>query len=164
MAPGPNSTARSRWKTPLFALFVIFTNAFGNFFLARGMRQLPALGAPADLILAIFTPWVALGIILLITWLLSRMMFLSFADLSYMVPLTSLGYVLSVVLGHFYLNERITLERWAGTLLITIGMIFVGLGNPNTTQGAEGESDAIEIGRSVGVGGLAAPAEGEIPR
>src|ERR1700679_2797452 len=126
MAPGASSphsgsTPRWKWKTPLFALVVIFTNAFGNFFIARGMRQLPALGTPADLIVAIFTPWVGLGIALLITWLLSRMMFLSFADLSYMLPLTSLGYVLSAVLGRFFLNEQITPRRWAGTILIMVG-------------------------------------------
>jgi drug/metabolite transporter (DMT)-like permease len=142
MAPGSSSTARWKWKTPLFALVVIFTNAFGNFFIARGMRQLPPLGHPADLILAIFTPWVGLGIALLITWLLSRMMFLSFADLSYMLPLTSLGYVLSVVLGRFFLNEQITPQRWAGTVFIMIGTILVGAGNPDTTPQTEEDGAA----------------------
>ncbi len=162
MASSQNSGARPKWKTPLFALFVIFTNAFGNFFIARGMRQLPALAAPLDLIVAIFTPWVGLGILLLITWLLSRMMFLSFADLSYMLPLTSLGYVLSAVLGHFYLNEQITPQRWAGTLLITIGMVLVGLGNPNTTPEEEPQRDAPEIGRvaAQGAGGTVQPRAG----
>jgi len=101
------------------------------------MRQLPALGNPADLIVAIFTPWVGLGVALLITWLLSRMMFLSFADLSYMLPLTSLGYVLSAVLGRFFLNEQITTERWAGTALIMIGTMLVGAGSPDSTKRRE---------------------------
>lgn len=117
----------------MFVGVVVLTNAFGNFYIARGMRQLPAVGTPLDLIAAIFTPWVALGIMLLITWLLSRMMFLSFADLSYMMPVTSLGYVLSAVLGHVYLNETITPQRWAGTVCIMIGMVLVGLGKPSTT-------------------------------
>lgn len=133
---------RWRWKTPLFAFIVIFTNAFGNFFIARGMRQLPALGSPWDLLLAIFTPWVGLGIALLITWLLSRMMFLSFADLSYMVPLTSLGYVLSAVLGHVFLNEQITRQRWLGTAFIMAGTILVGCGNETVAHQAAGPADA----------------------
>jgi len=140
MATGSSSTTRWKWKTPLFALVVIFTNAFGNFFIARGMRQLPRLGHPEDLIVAIFTPWVGLGVALLITWLLSRMMFLSFADLSYMLPLTSLGYVLSVVLGRFFLNEQITPQRWAGTVFIMIGTLLVGAGNPDTTHHAENDT------------------------
>jgi drug/metabolite transporter (DMT)-like permease len=133
MAPAANSAQRWKWKTPLFAAFVIFTNAFGNFFIARGMRRLPALGSPLDLIAAILTPWVGLGIALLILWLFGRMMFLSFADLSYMLPLTSLGYVLSTVLGRFFLNEQIAPQRWAGTVLIMIGTVLVGSGNPDTT-------------------------------
>lgn len=133
MAPAANSTERRKWKTALFAAVVICTNAFGNFFIARGMRRLPALGSPLDLIAAIFTPWVGLGIALLILWLVGRMMFLSFADLSYMLPLTSLGYVLSTVLGRFFLNEQITPQRWAGTVLIMIGTALVGSGNPDTT-------------------------------
>src|SRR5262249_2710638 len=137
-----NSQPRWKWKTPLFALVVILTNSFGNFFIARGMRQLPALGNPADLIVAIFTPWVGLGIALLITWLLSRMMFLSFADLSYMLPLTSLGYVLSAVLGHVFLNEQITVQRWVGTALIMAGTMLVGTGNVETTHHAAGPADA----------------------
>jgi uncharacterized membrane protein len=143
MAPGASSPhldskPRWKWKTPLFALVIIFTNAFGNFFIARGMRELPALGKPADLIVAIFTPWVGLGVALLITWLLSRMMFLSFADLSYMLPLTSLSYVLSAVLGRFLLDEQITPHRWAGTALIMLGTLLVGSGNPDTARHMEG--------------------------
>lgn len=146
-----NLKTRWKWKTPLFALVVILTNAFGNFFIARGMRQLPALGNPADLILAIFTPWVGLGICLLITWLLSRMMFLSFADLSYMLPLTSLGYVLSAVLGHVFLHEQITTQRWLGTALIMIGTMLVGSGSPETTHHAADPTDAAaQVAREIG--------------
>ena len=63
--------ARLEWKTRLFAAIVILSNTLGNFFIARGMR---GLAVPADsalhMLLALFTPWVALGIALLILWLL----------------------------------------------------------------------------------------------
>src|SRR5665213_4371406 len=90
--------ARLEWKTRLFAAIVILSNTLGNFFIARGMRGLavPA-DSPLHMLLAIFTPWVALGIALLILWLLSRMVLLSWADLSYVLPVTSLGYVLNAV-------------------------------------------------------------------
>ena len=57
---------------------------------------------------AIFSPWVMLGISLLILWLLSRMALLSWADLSYVLPVTSLGYVATALIGRFFLNEQIT--------------------------------------------------------
>ena len=120
----------SKWKAPLFALVVILTNSLGNFFIARGMRAIPQqVQSPLDLIQAIFSPWVALGIALLITWLLSRIAFFSFADLSYVLPVTSLGYVLSAVMGHFLLGESITPLRWLGTLFIFAGAVLVGRGS-----------------------------------
>jgi drug/metabolite transporter (DMT)-like permease len=122
--------ARLEWKTRLFAAIVILSNTLGNFFIARGMRGLavPA-DSPLHMLLAIFTPWVALGIALLILWLLSRMMLLSWADLSYVLPVTSLGYVANALMGHFFLGEHITLSRWSGTLLIVAGTVLVGMGS-----------------------------------
>jgi len=121
-------------KTWLFAAFVVLSNSLGNFFIARGMRALPELNSPWSLLQAIFTPFVAVGIVLLISWLLSRMMLLSWADLSYMLPVTSLGYVLSALLGKFFLNEQISLARWGGTFLIVGGTILVGMGAPDSRE------------------------------
>lgn len=118
---------RLKWKTRLFAVIVVVSNALGNFFLARGMRHLSASpNSPLAFIQAIFTPWVALGVTLLVVWLLSRMALLSWADLSYVLPVTSLGYVANAAMGHYFLDERITLQRWAGTLLIVAGTVLVG--------------------------------------
>ena len=122
--------ARLEWKTRLFAAIVILSNTLGNFFIARGMRGLavPA-DSPLHMLLAIFTPWVALGIALLILWLLSRMVLLSWADLSYVLPVTSLGYVANALMGHFFLGEHITMARCSGTLLIVAGTVLVGMGS-----------------------------------
>jgi len=119
--------ARLRWKTRVFAVIVILSNAFGNFFLDRGMHG-RVTNTPVEYVTAILTPWVMAGISLLILWLLSRMALLSWADLSYVLPVTSLGYVASALIGYFWLNEHITPHRWAGTLLIVAGTILVGLG------------------------------------
>src|SRR6202163_4168935 len=128
---------RLKWKTRLFAAIVVASNALGNFFLARGMRHLSTSpSSPLAFIQAIFTPWVALGITLLIVWLLSRMALLSWADLSYVLPVTSIGYVLTAFLGKYFFAEQITWQRWLGTLAIMVGMILVGLTAPNTTAAA----------------------------
>ena len=88
--------------------------------------------SPLSYLQAIFSPWVALGIALLILWMLSRMALLSWADLSYVLPVTALGYVANALLGKWFLSENITAERWMGTLLIVAGTSLVGLGNPRT--------------------------------
>lgn len=122
--------ARLRWKTRLFAIIVILSNALGNFALDRGMRH-RITNTAFEYLAAIFTPWVMIGISLLILWMLSRMALLSWADLSYVLPVTSLGYVANTLIGRFFLDEQVTQSRWAGTLLIVAGTILVGLGSPH---------------------------------
>ena len=124
---------RLTWKTRGFAVIVILSNAFGNFSLKWGMDRRAALTlSPFDYLRAIFSPWVMLGISLLILWLLTRMALLSWADLSFVLPVTSLGYAASVLIGRFFLSEQITPQRWAGTLLIVSGTVLVGMGRPGS--------------------------------
>jgi uncharacterized membrane protein len=122
---------RLRWKTRIFAIIVILSNTLGNFALAYGMRGRTTSSA-VEYVRTIFTPWVMLGVCLLIVWLLSRMALLSWADLSYVLPVTSFGYVTNAVMGRFFLNETITPARWAGTLLIVAGTMMVGIGSPHS--------------------------------
>ena len=123
-------------KTRLLAGFVVATNVLGNFAMSWGMKHQSAeLGlAPLTYIRLIFTPWVLLGTSLLILWLLSRMTLLGWADLSYVLPVTSIGYVLSAVLGKVFFGEQVTWQRWLGTVFIVIGIVCVGLTTANTTK------------------------------
>jgi drug/metabolite transporter (DMT)-like permease len=116
-------SARLRLKTWVCTTVVVLSNVFGNFFLKRGMP--PSLNAPAEYITVLFRPWVSAGVLLLILWLLSRMALLSWADLSYVLPVTSVGYVLVALAGKVLLHERITTQRWAGILLIMAGVALV---------------------------------------
>jgi len=120
-------------KTRLMVAFVVLSNAFGNFFMGWGVKHQPPTSGLLGPVLSLFNPWVALGVTLLILWMLSRMTLLSWADLSYVLPVTSLGYVVSAILGHVFLNEYISPQRWAGTLLIVAGTALVGLTAPNST-------------------------------
>ena len=126
------SKARTLW----LALLVIVLNASGNLSLTVGMRSLPdkMSANPLDYIRAMFHPLVALGIVLLILWLLTRMALFSWADLSFVVPVTAAGYILAAILGHFFLGEKVTLTNWLGTLLIFFGTAFVGATKPLTTE------------------------------
>lgn len=123
-------------KTKLLAAFVVVTNVLGNFSMSWGVKHLATdLGlSPVAYIRLIFTPWVLLGTSLLILWLLSRMTLLGWADLSYVLPVTSIGYVLSAVLGKVFFGEQITWQRWLGTALIVVGIVFVGRTAANTTR------------------------------
>jgi drug/metabolite transporter (DMT)-like permease len=124
--------ARLRWKTRIFLLLVIVSQPFGNLALTVGMKH-RELGSPLAYIEAIFSPYVALGIVLLIVWFLSRMALLSWADLSYVLPLTAVGYIATALIGRFILNEQITWLRWSGTLLIVAGTSLVGMTGSHTS-------------------------------
>jgi len=125
-------TASLRAKTWICATVVVLSNVFGNLFLKRGM---PAqLSTPLDYIAALFQPSVTLGVLLLILWMLSRMALMSWADLSFVLPITSIGYVISAMMGRFFLDEHISPQRWAGTLLIMAGMALVSFTPSRTTK------------------------------
>ncbi len=128
------SAASPRFKTRLFTAIVVATNVAGNSFLSRGMQSVGELVSlsPVPYIRALFNPWVAVGTSLLIVWLLSMMALLSWADLSYVLPVTSVAYVLVALVGRFVLHEAVSAAHWAGILLIMTGVSLVGSTNPNT--------------------------------
>jgi drug/metabolite transporter (DMT)-like permease len=99
------------------------------------LRQLP------HLLLVILNPWVALGILFLLTFFAAYMTSLSWADLTYVLPATSLGYVLLALIARFALHEQISYTRWLGILLISAGVAFVTRGpaltHPPELQTAE---------------------------
>lgn len=121
-----------RWKTRLFLALVIISQPLGNLSLTIGMKHRPLI-TPWDYIASMFTPYVAAGIALLIVWLLSRMALLSWADLSYVLPLTAVGYIITAALGRIVLNEQISASRWSGTLLIVAGTALVGMTDSRTS-------------------------------
>jgi uncharacterized membrane protein len=82
--------------------------------------------SPAGYLKDMLNPFVALGIALLIMWLLTRMALLSWADLSFVLPVTAVGYFLAAVLGRVFLHEAISTTQWVGTLLIFAGTGIVG--------------------------------------
>ena len=110
----------------------------GDTCLSRGMTSLPAisLADPLSLIGAVFTPWIALGIALLIGYFASYLTALSWADLTYVMPATAMGNVIVALLAHFWLHETISWQRWLGVVLITVGVGFVAQGPVNTTPPA----------------------------
>ena len=102
----------------------------GDVLLARGMKTLGPISLrnwPA-LFAAIFNPWVAAGIVCLIAFFAAYSSALSWADLTYVLPATSMGYVWIALLSRFFLHEHLSGYRWAGILLIAGGVGLVTRG------------------------------------
>jgi drug/metabolite transporter (DMT)-like permease len=128
-----SDAARLRAKTWVFTLIVVLSNAFGDFFMKRGIPDSAQLSTPLQYVAVLFQPWVAIGVVLLIVWQMSRMALLSWADLSYVLPVTSIGYVVVALIGKFLLNEDISMKRWTGIALIMAGVALVGAGTAVST-------------------------------
>ena len=138
-------------KYLVLAGITVFSTA-GDSLLARGMKELGNVNVSlhnlSALLLAILNPWVALGILFLLTFFACYMSALSWADLTYVLPATSLAYVLVALIGHFRLHEEISPTRWLGIVLIAAGVGFVAAG-PSVTpshdrrETADANHDAV---------------------
>ena len=108
----------------------------GDSLLARGMKELGSVNVSlhhlSALLLAILNPWVTAGILLLLAFFACYMSALSWADLTYVLPATSLGYVLVALIARLGFHEEISPTRWLGIALIAAGVGFVAAG-PSVT-------------------------------
>ena len=88
----------------------------------------------------VFTnPFIWLGIGILTVFYFLYLAALSWADLSYVLPVTAFGYTLNAVMAKWLLHEHVSLTRWAGTLVICIGVAVVS----RTEQKTTGPSDPL---------------------
>jgi len=136
--PIPTADTRSYHlivKTTIVALIVMATNSFGNYALKLGLSGGAGVSswAPMPYIRALFHPWVIVGVLLMLGWFLSRLVLLSWADLSYVLPVTAFSYVLSAALGITLLDESVSQVHWAGICLITVGVALTIFTRPGTT-------------------------------
>lgn len=115
--------------------------------LSHGMKQVGSISLNhlQGVIWAVLNPWVAIGILLLLAFFATYMTALSWADLTYVLPATSLGYVILALVARFVLHEHVSPMRWLGIALITSGVGFVA-GGPEITVH---RSERVEISSPV---------------
>jgi uncharacterized membrane protein len=125
---------------------VAVTAPLGDTLLSVGMKRVGpvSLHHLATLIYALRTPQVLAGIALLILFFASYLASLSWADLTFVLPATSIGNVIVALLARFWLQppEQISPGRWVGIFLITAGVGFVAQG-PSYTETAKKPDTAL---------------------
>lgn len=115
-------------RARLLTLIVIVTNVAGNALLSVGMNDGASVWA------ALATPAALAGIVLLIVWTLTRITLMSWADLSYILPVTAAGYILTIAAAAFLLQEHVSRTRWMASVLICAGILLAGATEPKTTR------------------------------
>ena len=112
---------------------VILMDTSGNLLLSHGMKQIGkvTLHRLSDLFRMIprvlSRPAIGLAVGCMTVSFFSFLTLLSWANLSFVLPATALGYCFNTLGAVFILKETVTAERWLGTLLIGLGVALVSL-------------------------------------
>ena len=117
--------------------------ATGDSILSLGMKKIGSVSLHRlpDIFLVVLHPEIALGILFLLGFFACYMTALSWDDLTYVLPATSLSYVLVALIARFFLHETVSVTRWLGILLIATGVGFVTQGPALTHKPARSEPD-----------------------
>jgi uncharacterized membrane protein len=115
-------------KTMVIVLIAAALGGTGHVFLAKGMRPVGDLTeAPSHRVggmvaRAVANPWLIVGVVLQASFFFIYLMLLSRADVSLVLPLTAIDYIVVAVLAQYMLGETVTPARWAGMGLIVAGV------------------------------------------
>jgi drug/metabolite transporter (DMT)-like permease len=129
-------------KTAIVLIIAILAQTAGDVYLTKGMKAIVVEDAGLSRFLEIAlqvaqSPSVLIGTALLILFFALYSAALSWADLSFVLPATAFGYVLNVAAGYYFLNETVSPIRWAGALIITLGVVFVSRSDERTAPLSE---------------------------
>jgi uncharacterized membrane protein len=124
---------RKRVLRTIMVLFVgLCLESVGNVLLRKGMKEIGditafSLSALFDTFLKVITNLTIIaGVTLDALFFVCLLMALSWTEVSVVLPLTAMGYVITAVTANIILHEEITMLRWAGTIAIVLGCIMVG--------------------------------------
>lgn len=105
--------------------------AVGQIFVRQGMQQVGALEQYAPLALAgyfgqaLMNPYVVIGTILNAVFYFLFLAALSWTDVTVVLPMTALEFGMAAILAVMLLNEAVPTLRWAGILLVIMGVILI---------------------------------------
>lgn len=118
-------------RASLAILAAVLCCSASNILTSRGMKTLGALAdyRPSSLLRfgmgALTNKYVLLGLIGGAGNFLLWLVVLSWADVSWALPMNALEYAITAALASLWLKERVAPRRWLGIALITAGVVCV---------------------------------------
>lgn len=119
------------FKTLLIMLLAVTAGTIGDLLLAKGMKEMGDVSAMnlrgilAAAYQALTTPKLVIGTAMLAVFFFLWLAVLSWEDLSVALPMQALNYVLVAFLSQYFLGEVVSPLRWAGTILVCIGVMMI---------------------------------------
>lgn len=120
-------------KTALIIAVVVLTSSAGDVAITRGMKQVGDLSAIrwrqvlATARRIATNPSFLAGIGFMAISFFSFLSVLSWADMSLVLPATSLSFVTGTLGARYILKEQVSLMRWIGTFLVCIGVALISI-------------------------------------
>lgn len=111
-------------------LLGVFLNAFAQLALKQGMRTIGEFTFSMDNLVPIgmkvvMNPYVILGLFCYVVSVAVWLLVLSRVDVSFAYPLLSVGYIVAAMFGMLFFGENVGLIRWAGIIVICIGVYLI---------------------------------------
>jgi drug/metabolite transporter (DMT)-like permease len=118
-------------KTMIVMFLAISAGTVGDILLAKGMKEMGDLSAMNlrgildSALRALTNPKLMFGTAMLAVFFFLWLAVLSWEDLSVALPMQALNYVLVAFLSQYFLGEVVSPLRWAGTVLVCIGVMMI---------------------------------------
>lgn len=121
-------------RTALFLGIIVLASTGGDICVTHTMKRIgevhhfhprAILGVVGR---AFRTGWMWLGIGLMAVSFFSLLAVLSWENVSFVIPATAFSYVVGALGAQFILGEQVSRTRWAGVLLVCIGVALVWAG------------------------------------
>jgi len=119
------------FKTVVVMLLAVSAGTVGDLLLTKGMKELGDISAMnlrgmlSAAYQALSNPKLVLGTAMLAVFFFLWLAVLSWEDLTVALPMQALNYVLVAFLSQYFLGEIVTPMRWAGTVLVCVGVILI---------------------------------------
>ncbi len=118
-------------RTALFLAIVVFASTFGEISVTHAMKRIGEARnfAPRAVLVwlgrAFRLGWMWLGIALMALSFYAFLALLSWAPVSFVIPASALSYAVGALAAKFFLGEQVNRARWAGVLLVCLGVALV---------------------------------------
>jgi uncharacterized membrane protein len=112
-------------STLMLVAIASLLGGLGHVVLAKGMKLVAAGAAGSALGRTLTNPYVLLGVALQAAFFFMYMALLSREDVSRILPLTTMSYLVVAFLAQFVLAEPVTPMRWTGIGCIVLGVLLV---------------------------------------
>src|SRR5258705_8889057 len=119
--------------TAVLIALVVLGGSAGDVFITKGMKKLGEISTlKVGRLLAIFgraitNRYFLIGVLFMAVSYFSFLGALRLADLSLVLPATSISFVITTIGARLFLNETISPMRWAGILLVGIGVALISI-------------------------------------